>query len=104
MSVVLIRLRPPSYFTHVPIATPVVSALKNYYIQSFLELPTDFFKALLDPGNRFASETAARRTAVSEVKRQLRRRFGSETVTNLHRLYIVYVTAIPQRTQVSVWV
>jgi hypothetical protein len=37
--------------------------------------------------------------AVSEVKRPLRNRFKSKTVTNLKRLYI---TAIPQRKQVSV--
>ena len=32
----------PSYFKNVPIPTPVVSALENYYVQSFLEVPTDF--------------------------------------------------------------
>ena len=44
----------------------------------YLELPRSpngFFLVLLDPGNR--------RTAVSELKRPLRNRFGSETVTNL---------------------
>ena len=38
-------------------------------------------------------------TAVSEVKRPLRNRFGSETVINLKRLY---ATAIPQRIKVPV--
>jgi hypothetical protein len=56
---------------------------------------------LLDPGGGFTSKN--RRTAVSEVKRPLplrtRNRVGSETVTNLQRLY---VTAIPQRKKVSV--
>ena len=33
------------------------SALKNYYIQGFLEVPADV-KLLLDPGGRFASEIA----------------------------------------------
>ena len=45
---------------------------------------------LLDPGGGFTSKN--RRTAVSEVKRPLplrtRNRVGSETVTNLQRLYI----------------
>ena len=31
-SVTVIRFRPPGYFAHVSITTPVVSALKNYYI------------------------------------------------------------------------
>jgi hypothetical protein len=47
-------------FTHVSITTPIVSALKNYYRYSFLEAPTDILKPL-DPGDRFTSETAARR-------------------------------------------
>jgi hypothetical protein len=64
-SVTAIRVRPPGYFTHVSITTPVVSASKNYYIESFLEVPTDFV------------------AAVSEVKPPLRNRFGSETVINL---------------------
>jgi hypothetical protein len=51
----------PGYFAHIPITTPIVSALKNYYRYSFLEVPTDFFKPLLDPGDGFTSETAARR-------------------------------------------
>jgi hypothetical protein len=54
--------------------------LKNYYILSFLEVPTDFFKGLLDPGGGFNSETAARRF---QLKRPLRNRFGSETAANL---------------------
>jgi hypothetical protein len=77
MPVAFIQVRPPGYFTHVSITTPIVSALKNYYKYNFLEVPTDFFKPLLDPGDRFTSETAARRfqkqngryETVSEVKR-----------------------------------
>jgi hypothetical protein len=52
---------------------PIVSALKNYYIYSFLEVPADILNHfwLLGPGGRFASETAARRNYItaSEVKR-----------------------------------
>ena len=43
MSVPLIRVGPPVYFIHISITTPVVSALKNYYMWSFLEFPTGFF-------------------------------------------------------------
>ena len=43
-----------SAFTHIFITTPVVSALKNYYVYGY-------FKQLLDPGGGFASETDARR-------------------------------------------
>ena len=32
LSVPLIRAGPPGYFIHISITTPVVSALKNYYI------------------------------------------------------------------------
>jgi hypothetical protein len=32
---------PPGYFILILITTPVVSALKNYYIESFLEVPAD---------------------------------------------------------------
>jgi hypothetical protein len=70
-SVTVIRVGLPGYFVHVSITTPVVSALKNYYIQSFLEVPTGFFKYFWI------------QVAVSEVKRPLRNRFGTETVTNL---------------------
>jgi hypothetical protein len=45
--------------------------------------PNGCFKPHLDPGGGFASETAARRTAVSEAKWPLRNRFGSEAVINL---------------------
>ena len=50
--------------------------LEKYYIYSFLEAPSPsgHFKVLLDPG-----------TAVSELKRPLRNRFGSETVLILNR-------------------
>ena len=47
----------------ITITTPVVSALKNYYIQSFLEAPADFLNHLWI------------QVAVSEVKRPLRNRF-----------------------------
>ena len=50
-------------------------------------------------GSRWRFHFRNRHTAVSEVKRPLRNRFGSETVTNLQQLC---ATAIPQRTQVSV--
>ena len=42
MPVALIRVGPPGYFTQISITTPVVSALKNYNIQSFLGVLTDF--------------------------------------------------------------
>jgi hypothetical protein len=44
-----------------------------------------YFEPLLDPGGRFASETATRRTAVLEAKQPLRSRvsFRSAAVTNL---------------------
>ena len=32
ISVTWIWFRPPSYFTHIFITTPIVPALKNYYI------------------------------------------------------------------------
>jgi hypothetical protein len=62
---------PLGYFAHIPITTPIVSALKNYYRQGFLEVPTDFF-------NHFWIQVA-----VSKVKRPLRNHFGSETIINL---------------------
>ena len=56
----------PGHFKYISITTPIASALKNYYIQSFLELevPTDILNhfwiqvvvSFLKP-----SETAARR-------------------------------------------
>jgi hypothetical protein len=67
MSVALIQVRPPGHFAHVSITTPVVSAWKNYYIWSFLEVPTDFLKyiwvqvaasLLKPPHGGFRSETA----------------------------------------------
>ena len=87
MSVPLFRVRPPGYFTHISITTPIVSALKNYYRWGFLEVPTDIL-------NNFWIQVA-----VSEVKRPLHGRFGSETDKNLTAIYL---TDIPQRTQVSV--
>jgi hypothetical protein len=31
-TVAFIKVRPPGYFTHISITTPIVSALKNYYV------------------------------------------------------------------------
>jgi hypothetical protein len=59
-----------------------------HYAWGFLEVPTNFFKPLLGPGGGFRSETTVAVT-------QPFGRFGSETVTNLQRLY---VTAIPKWT------
>jgi hypothetical protein len=63
ISVPLIQGGHPGYFVHVSIATPVVSAVKNYYIKSFLQAPT-IFKPLLDPGGGLRSETAKILTAI----------------------------------------
>jgi hypothetical protein len=52
------KLRPWEYFAHVSIITPVVSALKNYSIKSFLGVPAD-----IDILSRFWIQVA-----VSEVK------------------------------------
>jgi hypothetical protein len=48
ISVTLIQVRPPGYFIHISITTPIVPALKT-------------IKPLLDLGGGFTSETAARR-------------------------------------------
>jgi hypothetical protein len=61
---------PLGYFIHFSITTPIVSALKNYYIESYLEVPTDIL-------NQFWIQVV-----VSEAKRPLRNRFGSEAVTH----------------------
>jgi hypothetical protein len=59
MSVAVFQVGTPGYFTHIHITTPIVFALKNYYRQSFLEVPTDILNhLLLDPGGGFRSETA----------------------------------------------
>jgi hypothetical protein len=67
MSVTSIQVTPLGYFVHVPMTTPIVSALKNYYISRFLEGPTDFFNhfwiqvavsLLKPPHGGFRSETA----------------------------------------------
>jgi hypothetical protein len=74
VSVIAIQLGPLGYFTNISTTTsttPVVSALRNYYIQSFLEVPA----GVLDP---FWIQVA-----VSELKRPLRNRFGSGTVKKL---------------------
>jgi hypothetical protein len=44
-SVNLIQVTPLGYFIHISITTPIVPALKNYYIWSFLEVPTDILNA-----------------------------------------------------------
>ena len=49
--------------------------LEKLLYKSFLEVPTDML-------NHFWIQVA-----VSEVKRPLRNRFGSETVTDLYRFY-----------------
>jgi hypothetical protein len=36
-----IQVGPLGYFIHISITTAIASALKNYYIESFLEVPTD---------------------------------------------------------------
>ena len=72
--------------------------LKKLLCLVLSRISNGYFKSLLDPGGGFTSETAARRlqkrngryVSVPEVKR---------LHTNLQRLY---VTAIPQRTQVFV--
>jgi hypothetical protein len=71
ISVAFFQVRPLGWFIHISVITPVVSALKNYYTWGSLEVPTDIL-------NHFWMQVA-----VSEVKRQLRNRFGSATVTNL---------------------
>ena len=37
------QVRPPGYFTYIPITTPAASASKKYYAYGFLEAPTGFF-------------------------------------------------------------
>ena len=39
----VIQVRPLGCFIHIFITTPIVPTLKNYYVWSFLEVPTDFF-------------------------------------------------------------
>jgi hypothetical protein len=56
-----IQAGPPECFIQISITTPIASALKNYYSLGLSRSFNGFFKALLDPGDRFASETAARR-------------------------------------------
>jgi hypothetical protein len=64
-----IQVGPPGYFIHVSITTPAVSALKNYYRWSFLEVPTDILNhfwiqvavsILKPPHGGFRSETAVK--------------------------------------------
>jgi hypothetical protein len=66
-SVSFIQVRPLGHFIHISITTPVVSALKNYYIESFLEAPADILNhfwiqvavsLLKSPHGGFRSETA----------------------------------------------
>jgi hypothetical protein len=62
--------------------------LEKLFYPELLAAPaaSGYFKPLQGPGGRFTFETAAHRF-VSEVKRPLRSRFGSETVKNLQQLY-----------------
>ena len=76
-----IQDRPLGYFTHVSITTPVVqyaviSALKNYHTQGFLEVPADILKHFWI------------QVAVSEMKRPLRAssRFGSGALAHFSEL------------------
>jgi hypothetical protein len=58
-----IEERPPGYFIHISITTPIASALKNEKLL-YLELSRSlngYFKPLPDPGGGSASETAAKR-------------------------------------------
>jgi hypothetical protein len=77
MSAPLFQARPLECFVHVSITTTIASVLKNYYMlyPELSRSPSGHFKPLLDPGGGL-------RTAVSELKRPLRNRFGSETVIN----------------------
>jgi hypothetical protein len=61
ISVGLIRFGLPSYFTHVSITTPIVSALKKLLYIELSWSSNGFFKQLLDPGDGVTSETAERR-------------------------------------------
>jgi hypothetical protein len=61
MSVTLIRVGPPGHFIHVSLTTPIVSALKKQLCLELSRSPNGFFKALLDPGGGFTSDTTARR-------------------------------------------
>jgi hypothetical protein len=70
----IIGFRPPRYFSYAYLYDlPVVSALKNYYMQGFLEVevPADIL-------SRFCWI----QVAVLEVKRPLRNRSGSDAVTD----------------------
>jgi hypothetical protein len=67
-------------FVYNLVTTPVVSALKNYHIQGFLEAPADIFNHFL----------------ILEAKRSLCGRLKRS------KIYNGYVTAIPQRTKFSV--
>jgi hypothetical protein len=100
-----VRVRPagselgldPGHFVHVSMTTPVVSALKNCYIQSpLIGAPCGGFAG---PRWRFRFRTRNHRTAVSEVKRPLRGGSGSEAAKNLTAIHLA---DIPQRAQVSV--
>jgi hypothetical protein len=62
------------YLPHISITTPVASALKTIFLE-LSRSSNGYFKPLLDPSGRFASETAAwrlkpqlRMITVSEVK------------------------------------
>jgi hypothetical protein len=65
----------------ISITTPIAFALENYYIWSFLGVPADIL-------NHFWIQVAVLLLKLppggcSEVKRPLRNRFGSATISNL---------------------
>jgi hypothetical protein len=77
ISVPLIRVGPPGYFTHVFYNHAHRLRLEKLLYLELSRSPNGFLKVLLDPGGGFTSETAARRfqklngryETVSEVKR-----------------------------------
>jgi hypothetical protein len=100
-SVALIQVSPLRYFIHVSITTPIVSALKMYYTQSFLEFPTDIL-------NRFWIQIAASYVCVhacAAAKLESQRAAGSKTPGERAQrpraaLNYFYTTVGPKRHQV----
>ena len=100
ISVPLIQVGPPGYIfcTHSYNHTHRLR-LEKLLCLGLSRSPNGFLKVLLDPGGGLTSETAARwfqkqngrYETVSEVKR-----------LKIYNGYMLCVTAIPQRTQVSV--
>ena len=76
-SVTQIRLGPNRHFIHISITTPIVSALKNLNIYSFLDVLIQMAVPLLDPDGGPTSETAERRFQKRSG------RFGSKTAKKL---------------------